>query len=213
MGATIATQGLDCCLLGVFSDIRHQETINAYLMKHPGKTYWYPWGNRQKGLQWVLQYLVSRHLWKSERRQSKTPGENPIKIYQPVQSNCPPLWFFHHDAKSQGGDGKIRFQYAIRAVVLSLPPVPIEQKLDYTPIYPRSSTWLGIDAYRTASRLRGEPLDFVADFDRFNLATGKTSRLNEFKDGVGALHEDLLIVQSAYHQSNNKCPQCRSKTP
>jgi hypothetical protein len=209
--AIIQTEkALGICLMGVFPSIEWETPVNQFFRQHSDSLYWLPWGNRQAGLTLALNWLEHQGLWVKTKQIPKIG--TPKEIWQPKSKNIKPLWFFHHNSRTQGGDGKIRFQYAIRCVVLAPLSVSPSAKLSHKLLSEKSTVWFGIEAARSAFRCR-ESMDFSADFDRLDLTTGTKWQMHEKRDSA-LLYRDLVVAQHFSHTTIGqcRCPQCRTLT-
>jgi len=190
----------DIALIGVFSNLEWQEKIQKYLNQNPDSIYWLPWGSRQKNLKNLLHHLVIKKEW--------TETSKPdYQIYQSADKHTT-LKLFHHNSKTQGGDGKIHYRFDIMYCVLGDAAFQPKRPISHPLISQYSSTWLGIVGCKTV-RVLGEFLDFAADFDSINYKSGQKQQVNERTDGIN-LYYDFLIVQSFKHGKKNpcSCPQC-----
>lgn len=203
-------ESIDFALMGVFPVIGWKDSINGFLEKNPGKVYWLPWGNRQSQLKGALQYLQKMGAWNAiERTIVQSTKTVDYKLWQPVSKEYKPLWFFHHESKKQGGNGKIYTQYAVQYIVMAPEPISPSGHLSHTLLKQTSETWLGISAYRSAFRAK-QPLDFSADFDLVDLKTGSKRQMHETKDS-DLLYWNMVIVQHFSHKEDRgcNCPHCR----
>ncbi|AFY61987.1 hypothetical protein [Synechococcus sp. PCC 6312] len=181
----------DFALMGVFSDITWHRLIQKYLNQTPNAIYWLPWGSRQINIRRLLNYLVAQEKW-SQRSQKN------YEIYQRLET-INTLKFFHHDSKTQGGNGKIRYRYEISHIILGNVAFSPARSVGHKLISEASPTWFGISGYKLVKNL-----DFSEEFNVVSLRNNTSKQVDEYQDSI-LLYKDVLIVRHFNHGKKQPC--------
>ena len=195
---------LNLGIVGVLVPTKNETKVNDEIKKLNGNIYWLPWGCRFGTLTKVCQYLYKNGYWTCT---SKLNNEKQkFFIYSSVPEFRYPLIFFHHDSKSQGGNGLIYYKYEIDKVIISNDS-SIEIKthnLSYTPLSPISKVWFGITRMCSLER---EGIDF-GSFNIHSEITGKNERkVDRFKDAAYLYYQVLPIIEP-YHNEQDPTFNC-----
>lgn len=195
---------LNLGIIGVFVPTKDETTVNDTIKKLNGQMYWLPWGYRFETLTKVCQYLYKNGYWTCTS-DTNTDGLNYF-IYSSVSDMRYPLIFFHHDSKSQGGNGLIYYKYEIdKVIICKNGAIPIKtDKINFTPLKPISKVWFGISRICPLER---EGIDF-GSFDIHSEITGKEKRsVDKYKDAT-YLYYQVLPVTEPYHDDDDKTCNC-----
>ena len=115
-----------------------------------------------------------------------------------------PLIFFHHDSKSQGGNGLIYYKYEVDKVIIgSNSAIPIkEDSLSFKPLKPISKVWFGITRVCPLER---EGIDF-GTFEIHSEIIGKPKRnVDKYKDSAFLYYQVLPVIEPYHNEQDETC--------
>lgn len=193
---------LNLGIVGVLVPTKNETKVNDEIKKLNGQTYWLPWGYRFETLVKVCQHLYKNGYWNCSSK--KNDDGSQFFIYSTVSGMRLPLVFFHHDSKSQGGNGLIYYKYEIDKVIISKNNA-ITIKMDnlgFDPLQPLSKVWFGITRVCSLER---EGIDF-GSFDIHSEITGKPKRqVNKAKDAAYLYYQVLPVVEPYHKDEDSSC--------
>ena len=193
---------LNLGIVGVLFPTKYETTINDTIKSIYGKMYWLPWGNRFETLVKVCQYLYKNGYWTCIS--SKNEAEIKYFVYSSMPQKRFPLIFFHHDSKSQGGNGLIYYKYEIDKIIISPEDsIPIKvEKLSYKPLKSLSKVWFGISRICPLER---EGIDFGSFYIHSEI-TGKEQRnVDKYKDAAYLYYQVLPVIEPYHNDCDETC--------
>lgn len=195
---------LNLGIVGVLVPTKEETKVNDAIKKLNGQMYWLPWGYRFGTLTKVCQYLYKNGFWTCT---SKINNEGlKYFVYSSIKDMRYPLIFFHHDSKSQGGNGLIYYKYEIdKIIICKNGSIPIKtDKITFSPIKLISKVWFGISRVCALER---EGIDF-GSFDIHSEITGKEKRsVDRYKDAAYLYYQVLPVIEP-YHKDEDKTCNC-----
>ena len=193
---------LNLGIVGVLVPTKDETTINTAIKSLNGQMYWLPWGYRFGTLTKVCQYLYKNGYWTCSSKQTKEGAK--YFIYSSMKQKRFPLVFFHHDSKSQGGNGLIYYIYEVDKVIIgSNSAIPIkEDSLSFKPLKTISKVWFGITRVCPLER---EGIDF-GTFEIHSEITGKPKRnVDKYKDSAFLYYQVLPVIEPYHNEQDETC--------